>query len=324
MAPEAMEEQGQRAGGVTFPKVVACIGVFDGMHRGHQLIFYQVLNRAAELGGSAVVVTFDPYPVEVFRPEVGRQRLQNPAQKRRFLLESGFHGILELRFSREMAATGPVAFVEEVLLAHLELAELYVGYDFRFGQGRSGGIEELEALGERWGFRTVRVPALVDLGLPVSSSRIRKALEAGDLPLATRLLGRPHAVAGRVVPGQGLGGRHLVPTANLAVDPRVLRPRRGVYVAEADLEGELHPAVLNWGRRPTVGGSEETLEVHFLSEVPDLLGRELEIHLLEYLRPEREFGDLEELRKAIEQDIRRAKAWFQRAEAGWVAPLSGV
>jgi riboflavin kinase/FMN adenylyltransferase len=297
----------------TFGKVVATIGVFDGLHRGHQLIFHQVLTRSEELGARPVVVTFDPYPVEVFRPDRPPERLQTPAQRRRLLLEMGFHGVLDLVFSSELARESPEGFVDQVLLGHLDLEELYTGYDFHFGRDRQGSIAELETLGAQRGFRVFQVPALVEEGLPISSSRVRDGLREGRVEWVSGLLGRAHALEGTVVRGRGEGGRLLVPTANIQVDPRILLPRKGVYVVEVDVDGRLWGGVMNVGRRPTLTDDRRChVEVHVLDWEGDLLGRRVQVHLLKRLRREMRFPGLTALKSAIQNDIARAREWVGR------------
>jgi riboflavin kinase/FMN adenylyltransferase len=297
--------------GSVFSKAVATIGVFDGIHRGHQMIFQQVLRRAEETRGSSVVVTFDPYPGEVFRPEVSGRRLQTPAQRRRLLLELGFHGVVELVFSTRMAQLSPAQFFENVLLAHADLRELYTGYDFRFGRDREGSFLELQALGAERGIEVLQVPALVEGGTPISSSRIRSALAEGDIDSANCLLGRPHALEGRVRRGRGEGARLLVPTANLEIDPRILLPQRGVYIVEADVEGRPLAGVMNVGCRPTLTRDEEShVEVHILDWDGDLVGKSLQVFMMRRLRPEARFPSLEALRSAIRADIARAREWL--------------
>ncbi|MBD3337050.1 MAG: riboflavin biosynthesis protein RibF [Candidatus Eisenbacteria bacterium] len=304
-------------GSVTFPRCYASIGVFDGCHRGHQLIFQQVLSRAADGGGRPVVVTFDPYPGEVLAPERPAARLQSAGLKRRFLLEMGFRGILELVFSRAMARMEPRDFVEQVLLAHLDLVELHIGYDFRFGRDRGGGIEELESLGRSRGFQVTRVPALLEEGLPISSSRLRRALRDGDVEAAWRWLGRPHCLEGEVVRGRGEGSRILFPTANLKCDPRILLPRCGVYVVEAEVGDEVCGGVMNIGRRPTVtGGDGVHVEVHLFDWDRDVAGRTLQVFLLGWLRPEEHFASVDALRAAIAEDIARGRAHLSRLAQG--------
>lgn len=303
----------RRRGGDVFAKAVATIGVFDGVHRGHQLIFQQVLRRAQETAGSSVVVTFDPYPVEVFQPGSAAGRLQTSAQRRRLLLELGFHGIVELVFSRGLARLSPERFFREVLLACMDLRELYIGYDFRFGRDREGSFSDLQSLGAERGIHVLQVPALVEGGVPISSSRIRSALREGDVDSVNCWLGRPHVVEGRVGRGRGEGSRLLLPTANLEVDERILLPQRGVYVVEIDVAGRLLGGVMNVGRRPTLTDDEEShVEVHILDWDGDLLGRSLQVYVLKRLRPEVRFPHLEALRSAVQADILQAREWLGR------------
>ncbi|MBU1702522.1 MAG: bifunctional riboflavin kinase/FAD synthetase [Candidatus Eisenbacteria bacterium] len=308
-----------------FKRAYATIGVFDGIHRGHQLIFYQMLQRARHKGGRCVLVTFDPYPGEIFAPNNPIRRLQTEDQKRRFLVELGFEGMLVVGFSRELSQMSPGSFLDEILLAQLDLEELYVGYDFRFGRDREGGIEELESLSRSRGFRVFQVPALVDEGMPISSSRIRQALLAGDVASARRWLGRPHALEGRVVRGRGEGTRLLFPTANLELDPRILLPKDGVYVVQVEVETQVRGGVMNIGRRPTLTKSTfSNVEVHLFDWNLDLVGKTLQVHILTRIRSEKRFRSVEALKKAIQDDMSQARAALSRMGENTISEGDGV
>jgi riboflavin kinase/FMN adenylyltransferase len=274
-------------------------------------MFRSVREAARRIGGASVVVTFDPYPVEVFRPERRGSRLLTPAQKRRLTLELGLDEMLELPFSWELARIPADRFVDEILLEHLDLREIYVGYDFRFGRDREGDASTLRRLGESRGFRTIEVPPVMDGDLPISSSRIRAALAEGDVSAAAAWLDRPYAVEGIVVTGRGEGARLLVPTANLRTDRRLLLPGGGVYVADVEWGSGRRQGVVNIGRRPTLTEDvESTVEVHLLDWEGDLRGETLQVHLLHRLRREIKFPSLEALREAIRADVASARGWL--------------
>jgi riboflavin kinase/FMN adenylyltransferase len=240
-------------------------------------------------------------------------------------MELGFDGMFEIGFSRELSKLPPGRFLDEIVLANLDLRELHIGYDFRFGHDRQGGFEELERLSRTRGFGVFQVPALVEGGLPISSSRIRKALLAGEVESAWRWLGRPHALEGRVVRGRGEGAKLLFPTANLELEPRILMPGDGVYVVQVEVEAQVRGGVMNIGRRPTLTRSRASvIEVHLLDWEDDLLGRTLQVHMLARLRGERRFPSLEALKGAIQADINRAREILARGGGNYRGEERGV
>jgi riboflavin kinase/FMN adenylyltransferase len=236
--------------------------------------------------------------------------LQTLEQRLEAIASLGIDLGVVIPFDREIAATGHRRFVDEFLCQELSVGSLHVSKGFSFGRDKAGSTAYLERRSAEGGFAVERVPALIVDGAPVSSTRIRECLAAGDLPQANTLLGRPYAVVGEVVRGEGRGRRLRVPTANLQVRNGCL-PARGVYVSEARLGDVVHPAVTNVGRRPTFDGSDEiVVETHLLEGGGDLYGNRLELAFLRRLRPERRFESSEELRAQIDRDIAAARAHF--------------
>jgi riboflavin kinase / FMN adenylyltransferase len=291
--------------------VVATIGVFDGMHRGHRALIDTVVRRAAEQGLRSLVVTFDPHPATVLAGSVFPHLLTGRALQLRYLTELGVDRAWMLPFSRQMAAMEPRAFVEELLLRHAAIAELWVGHDFRFGRDRAGNAAWLSAEGRELGFAVHEFPAVLDGDRPYSSTRIRAALAAGEIGEAARMLGHTVLVEGRVVRGRGQGAKLLVPTANLDLPAEQFLPTRGVYAAWAETSGSLVPAVVNVGIRPTlVDDPRIVVEAHLLGWSGDLVGMRLGLHLAVRMRPERNFKGLDPLRAAVAQDIAIAGGWL--------------
>lgn len=284
------------------PSVVA-IGNFDGVHRGHQVLIQTAIARSGAMGVPAVVLTFADHPAIVTRGQAP-PLLTVPAEKLAVLEQAGVDRTVLLPFTRDLAATPADRFAREVLGRALQAQVVVCGFNFRFGKGAQGSPESLVRLGQELGFATVVVePVTVD-GSPVSSSRIRQLLLAGQLAEANRLLGRPYRLSGEVVRGMGIGGEKLnAPTANLRVDPRQLIPQHGVYAGWAQWDQQRHPAVLNIGVRPTLGGGALSIEVHLLDVRTDLYGKALAVDLLAHVRPEMTFPNLEALRQQIHQDI---------------------
>jgi riboflavin kinase/FMN adenylyltransferase len=290
-----------------FSRTVATIGNFDGVHLGHRAILGLVCQRARELGGQAVAVTFNPHPVKVLRPEVNLPLLNTQDQKLQLLSDSGLDAVVVLPFTRKFAALPAREFVQRYFCDRLRIREVVVGHDYCFGRGREGNIDLLKEMGETHGF-TVQVvwPVEVD-GAVVSSSLIRALLRLGKVTEAGRLLGRPYAVAGRVVPGKGRGAKLLgVPTANLLTANELL-PACGIYAVWVRRGAATLAGVANIGTCPTFDNTELSLEVHLMEFSGDLYGESLEVQFVNRLREEQRFPSLEALAAQIHADIAAAR-----------------
>jgi riboflavin kinase/FMN adenylyltransferase len=290
-----------------FSRTVATIGNFDGVHLGHQAILGRVCQRARELGGQAVAITFNPHPVKVLRPEVNMPLLNTQDQKLQLLSDFGLDAVVVLPFTRKFAALPAREFVREYFCERLQAREVVVGHDYCFGRGREGNIDLLKEMGETHGF-TVQVvwPVEVD-GAVVSSSLIRALLRLGKVTEAGRLLGRPFAVAGRVVPGRGRGAKLLgVPTANLLTANELL-PACGIYAVWVRRGAANLAGVANIGTCPTFDNTELSLEVHLMEFSGDLYGESLEVQFVHRLREEQRFPSVEALAAQIHADIVAAR-----------------
>ncbi len=281
------------------------IGNFDGVHRGHRLLVDRTLEICAERGLDSVAVTFWPHPRALFS---GRcmPPLACMQMRRRLLGEAGVDYLLELSFSREIAALSPEEFVTGYLLP-LDVDSLVIGYDFCLGRGRSGDYQALAEIGARHGFRVTQVPPLMLGDAPISSTRVRRAIEEGDMATARLMLGRPHSFTGTVVHGQGRGTGLGFPTANL-LPPDTLLPPDGVYATRLTHRGVHHPAVSNIGFSPTFGGTRRTIESFILDADINLYEESVELAFLERLRDERRFPSPQELVAQIARDVERARA----------------
>jgi riboflavin kinase/FMN adenylyltransferase len=292
----------------TRPEVVATIGVFDGVHRGHRALLETVLGRARDLGIASLAITFDPHPIAILAPSAPPHLLTGRLLKARYLAELGCDHAWFLPFSRELASWSPEAFVEDLLLRVVRPAEMWIGHDFRFGHDRRGDHDFLRAAGKRLGFRVQRLEAVRDGGRVLSSSLVRGALARGEIAEAEEILGHSFVVDGLVGYGRGEGGRVLVPTANLDLPAERFLPARGVYAAWAEHGEGLRPAVVNVGVRPTLtAGAAIVVEAHLIDWTGDLRGRRLALHLATRLRPERKFDGLDGLRRAVAEDIKAAQ-----------------
>lgn len=290
---------------------VATIGNFDGVHLGHQAILAQLTEQAARLHLPRLVITFEPQPQEFFAgPTASPARLMRLREKLQALDGLGIERTLCLEFDQRLATMPAQTFIETLLVEGLGIRYLVVGDDFRFGHRRAGDFALLVEAGQRYGFEVADNHSYILDGERVSSTRIRQALGQGDLELAARLLGRPYDMCGRVAHGDQRGRTIGFPTANIHLHRRVT-PVYGVYaVLLSGPELRPWPGIANVGRRPTVQGVREQLEVHLLDYQGDLYGRHVKVDFLHYLRPEQRFESLDALRQQIQRDEQAARAYF--------------
>lgn len=285
------------------------IGVFDGVHLGHQAVLRRALDDARLAGGTAVAVTFDPHPLRVLRPDQAPRLLTSTLHKLQLIRSLGLDHVLVIPFDRAFAATEPADFIRALANAGRPLREICVGFEWSFGKGRAGNLDLLRKLGPAHGFAEVGVPAVALDGEIVSSTLIRRAVEAGNLPRAARLLGREYTILGTVIEGDRIGRTLGFPTANLSTHNEQFPPN-GVYAAEARRGSRSLPAAVNIGVRPTLqnASGERLLEVHVLDFDESIYGEDLEITFRQFLRPEQKFPSREALRAQIARDIARARA----------------
>jgi riboflavin kinase / FMN adenylyltransferase len=300
---------------VPFGPVVATIGNFDGVHRGHRWVIAEVIARAKALGIGSLAITFDPHPARVLRPQLAQPLITPLPEKLRLLAATGIDAALILPFDERFSHLTARDFAEQVLQRAVHATEVHEGENFRFGYQAEAGIDGLEQLGRELGF-SVRVYTPRSLrGHIVSSSRIRQCITAGDVRSARTLLGRPFTLLGTPASGRGYGTRYTVPTINLAPYPELL-PAHGVYITTltvgAGETAETFEAVTNVGNRPTFGADSFTVESHLLNFHPVDLSEEtpLELAFLHRLRPEMRWPNPEALREQIGRDVHRARRYF--------------
>jgi riboflavin kinase/FMN adenylyltransferase len=288
---------------------VVTVGTFDGVHLGHWSVLQEIARRAAATGRRSALVTFDPHPLRIIRPEHAPPLLTTPLEKKEILAESGLQYAVFLPFTQELSRYEPRRFVEEVLVGRLRVEELVIGYDHGFGRGRSGDSDTLVRIGAELGFGVDVVPPVSVGGAPVSSSRIRTALQQHDMREATICLGRPYSVRGIVVRGEGRGRGLGFPTANLHVgDGDKLIPPQGIYAVRAVLRTGAHLGALHLGPRPTFQGSPPTIELHVLDFDRDIYGAEVRVDFVQYLREIRPFSTLAALVDQMREDVEAARA----------------
>jgi riboflavin kinase/FMN adenylyltransferase len=292
-------------------KTCLAIGVFDGVHLGHQQIIRQTVADARQHDAIALVITFDRHPSTVVAPERVPSLIYSLPQKLGAIESLGTDTLLLIHFDRAFSGQTGEVFIRGLARDLGIIQSLCVGSDFVFGHQRSGNVALLKKLGDELGF-TVHGLAAVSLDNQiVSSTRIREAIRAGNLDAASQMLGRPYAISGRVVAGDGVGRKLGFPTANLDAAGLVLPPN-GVYLGIAKIGTKSQPVALNIGFRPTLatGGPQLRVEAHLLNFTGDLYGQELEIGIGEKLRDERKFGSLEELKAQIARDVAGARRRF--------------
>ena len=294
-----------------FGPVVATIGNFDGVHRGHRWVIDQVNARALSLGLKSLCITFNPHPVRVLRPEAPHWLITPLAQKLDLLATTGIDATLVLPFTTELSHLSAQAFAREILRDRIHVAEVHEGETFRFGYQAAEDMQGFEALGRELGFRVLGYSPRILRGGPVSSSRIRTLIAAGEVSQARALLGRPFAIRSTPASGRGYGTRYTVPTINLAPYPELL-PHHGVYITTLKVADEVFQAVTNVGNRPTFGEDSFTVESHLLNFHPVSLTAEtpLELTFLHRLRDEMKFASPEALLTQIKLDVGKAQRFF--------------
>ncbi|WP_276499654.1 bifunctional riboflavin kinase/FAD synthetase [Pontibacter litorisediminis] len=290
-----------------FPQLshaVVTSGTFDGVHIGHQKILRRVMERARQSNGQSVVITYWPHPRLVLFPEDNELKLLSTIEERVEQLRSfGVDYLLIIPFTKEFSRTSSRSFITDILVRAINTKVLVIGYDHRFGKNREGSFEHLKARSAQYGFEVEEIPRQDVDDVGVSSTKIRKALESGDIETANSYLGRPYSITSVVEEGDKIGRTIGFPTANLALPPaHKLIPGNGVYAAWALVENERHPAMMNIGLRPTVDGKQLRLEAHLLEYTGDLYGKTITVQFIEQLRKERKFDGLEALKQQLAQD----------------------
>jgi riboflavin kinase/FMN adenylyltransferase len=290
------------------------VGTFDGVHRGHWAVLRRLCDVASDEGLLSVLVTFDPHPLKIVRPEVAPRLLTTPNEKKEILTLSGLDYAVFLKFTRSLSLYLPDEFVQDVLLARFGLKRLVVGYDHGFGRDRSGDAETVQEIGARRGFDVmVMGPELIH-DEAISSSRIRAALKKGSVERAARGLGRPYSLTGVVVHGEGRGRTLGFATANVSLSHGdKLLPREGIYAVRAAFRTYLGPGLLHLGPRPTFRGSPPSIELHLLDFEGNLYGEQVRVEFLTRLRDVQPFGSASELVEQMKRDREAAEGFFRGA-----------
>jgi riboflavin kinase/FMN adenylyltransferase len=289
---------------------VVAIGVFDGVHRGHQRILAQAVEEARSLGALAAAVTFYPHPEAILRPHAAPHMLTSLKRKAELLEALGMAELIVVRFDRDFARLSPESFCRAILSRHLDARVVFVGDNFRFGHLGAGTADDLAIYGATHGFRVRPVPLVEDAGEVISSTRIRELLRKGHVAEATRLLGRPHRIEGEVVSGKGRGGRLLeAPTANLTPSRDMAMPGLGVYVTRSIVNGQgVYPSVTSIGTNPTFESDHKVrIETLLLDFGADLYGAHLAVDFLERIRGQKTYAEPAALAEQIKKDVAIAR-----------------
>jgi len=297
---------------------VATIGNFDGLHLGHRKILEAVVSRAREIGKPSIAITFEPHPLAVLRPDQAPRRLQTLRQKEEVIESIGIDWLLVIPFTRDFSLTEPEDFVKAFLSQRLAVAELHIGQHFAFGRGKRGNLELLRKMGPELGFVASGVDEVLYKGEPISSTRIRTAIEAGQIPDANAMFGREYELDGIVSKGERVGRKIGYPTINLASENE-LYPADGVYVTQIEIRsfGRRFDCVTNIGRRPTVYEDyATTIETYVLDFSSDVYGERVRLFFFDRLREERKFPSVMALTEQIGRDIEKTREYFRSRDAG--------
>ena len=287
-------------------RTVLTLGNFDGVHLGHREIFRRVVDKARELKGTAVVVTYEPHPLRLLAPDKAPLQLNTPEEKIRLLAASCIDLLVVLNFTRQLADMPAEVFVRDILVGKLGVKHLIVGYDYAFGRNRQGDTEFIEVQARRHNFSLEVLEPVRAAQQAYSSTAIRKILREGRVAEAVKVLGRNFTLDGEVVHGDGRGRKLGFPTANLVTQKEIL-PRDGVYAVKVKWRDEYFDGVINIGCRPTFAPSAPTLEIHIMDFHGDLYAERLRIYFVERLRDELRFASVEALQQAVAEDIARAR-----------------
>lgn len=291
---------------------VVTSGTFDGVHVGHQKILSRLKETAEKNNGETVVITYWPHPRLVLHPEDESLKLLNTFEEKAVLLkEQGIKHLVRIPFTKDFSQLTSHEFITRVLVETIGTRKLVIGYDHRFGKNREGSFEELQRNGPTYGFDVEEIPRQDVDNLGVSSTRIRKALEEGDIQTATHFLGRPYAITGRVVMGDKLGRMLGYPTANIEIETRYkLIPADGIYAVTVDQRDARYRGMLYIGNRPTVAGQKRNIEVNIFDFSREIYGEDITVHFHHLIRHDVKFHDLESLKIQLGKDKADALKWL--------------
>lgn len=291
---------------------IATIGTFDGVHIGHRKILKKLITAAKKNKLESVVLTFFPHPRMVLQKDAGIKLLNTIDERIDILRKIGIDHIVVQKFTKQYSRLTATEFVRDILVNKLKVDTVVVGYDHHFGRNRSANINDLKEFGLHYDFKVIEIPAQDIDDVSVSSTKIRNALHKGDIQTANRYLGYEYMLTGKVVRGNSLGKTIDFPTANIGIEEDYkLIPKMGVYIVHSKLNGQLVFGMMNIGKKPTLEGKTQTIEVHFFDLNEDLYGRTIKINLLSRIRDEQKFDSLEDLKKQLLKDKKKALSYIE-------------
>jgi riboflavin kinase/FMN adenylyltransferase len=290
-------------------KAVVTIGAFDGVHIGHQTIINRTVRIAKKLKGETVLVTFDPHPRLVLQKDVKVKLLTSINERINLLKKAGVEHLIIIPFDKSFSKLTSLDFVRDILVKKIGTKKLVIGYDHHFGNNREGSFDHLIKYGTLYGFDVEEIPPQEINDINISSTKIRDAVQEGDIEKASEYMGHPYSIAGVVVKGQQIGRRIGFPTANIKVEEvNKLIPKEGVYAVNVNFENKKFSGMLNIGYRPTVGKDNElSIEVHIFDFQKTIYGKQLTIELIKHVRNEIQFTNVNDLKKQLEQDLTESK-----------------
>lgn len=279
------------------------IGTFDGVHIGHRVILKRLISNTSDTSLKSTLLTFFPHPRMVLQKDSDIKLLNTIDEKTKILENLGLDQLIIHPFTKEFSRLSSTEFVRDLLVNKLKAKKVVIGYDHRFGRNRNANINDLITYGSTFGFEVDEIPAQEIDAVSVSSTKIRRALEDGDIKTANRFLGYNYMLSGVVQKGKGVGRQLSFPTANLFIEESYkLIPKNGVYVVNADINGEMVPGMMNIGYNPTVNGIKRSIEIHFFDFDEDLYGIAIQVNMLQRIRDEHKFDSVEDLKKQLEKD----------------------
>lgn len=288
---------------------ILTVGTFDGVHIGHQKIIARINEIAKEKGGESVLLTFHPHPRLVLFPDDDSLKLINTIEEKTVLLDGfGLDHVIYMAFEKELSRMSPVEYVRDILVNKIGVSTVVIGYDHHFGRNREGDIELLRELGPIYDFDVIEIPVQEVDEISVSSTKVRRAIEQGEINFANEFLGHTFSLTGTVVEGKRVGREIGFPTANIKLnDPNKIVPGKGVYAVKGKAGGQELNGMLNVGVKPTIGENQQTIEVHFFEFNDDLYNQEVKIEFIERIRDEQKFENLEQLKDQLQKDQEEAQ-----------------
>lgn len=292
-----------------FAAPVLTIGNYDGVHIGHKKIIKKVVEIASKINGTSMLMTFEPHPLSILRPEKLIGRITPFHVKKKIIEENGIEVLIVLEFNDRLRQMSPEEFFNRILIERLDIKGLIVGYDFKFGKGGAGNSQSLKTLCDLKGIYFESVDAITIDGDKVGSNRIRKALIEGSVHRASKLLGNWYFIEGRVVKGEGRGNKLGFPTINLETTYEII-PKEGVYITEVEFDSRRYPSVTNIGFNPTFDGKRLTIETHIIDFTGNIYGKDVTLYFHERIRAEIKFSSIEDLKNQIQLDVNSARLYF--------------